>query len=323
MIDKNSFYFVRRFLIFIFAVLASLNFTFGFKELICDSFNDEWGPINQTLFTCHVENQFINTDDISMASDLDNNITGIDFISNTQVQLIPADLSETFPSLVVVQFWTCSVKFIKESNFKGLTELLFINLGLNKIRHIEDGSFKDNTKLEYLWLGNNKLKYVSKNLFEPLYNLKELTLSDNGIRSIDALAFKSLINLENLELDRNEIKFFDLKSFEKLVNLKNISMSFNQLNAVDDDLLINNKKLEFVWLDFNEITYINYKIFDGMQNLKSVDLIGNDCVNEAFGASSIGEIQTHLKENCATLDQEAEEKRRSLEQKWTESCKLL
>lgn len=304
-------------------MFASVNLTFCLEELNCESYNDDWGVIKQTLYTCHVENQFVNTEHNSIASDLDNSVHGVDFNNNTQVQFIPTDLSLTFPSLIVVQFWTCSVKFIKESNFKGLVDLLFINLANNKIRKIEDGSFKDNTKLEFLWLTSNKLKHVSKNLFETLNNLKELSLNDNGIRSIDALAFKSLKNLENLEMDRNDLKFLHLKSFEHLENLINISISFNQLSAVDDDLLINNKNLQNIWLDFNELTYISYQIFDGKQSLKTVDLIGNNCVNEAFGESSVSEIQSHLKENCYDRDQEGEDEKRRLEQKCEESCKDL
>ena len=289
--------------------------------LNCESYSDDWGAIKQTLHTCHVENQFVNTENISIASDLDNSVYGLDFNNNAQVQFIPADLSLTFSRLVVVQFWTCSVKFIKESNFKGLVDLLFINLIHNKIRKIEDGSFKENTKLEYLWLSNNKLKYVSKDLFEPLRNLKELSLNDNRIRSIDSLAFKSLKKLKNLEMDKNELKFLDLKSFGHLKNLLNISISFNQLSSVDDDLLINNKKLEYIWLDFNEITYISHQIFDGMQNLKNVDLIGNNCINEAFDESSISEIQSHLGENCFNRDLEAEDEKRRSEQQCAEGCK--
>ena len=79
-----------------------------------------------------------------------------------------------------------------------LENLVFLNLGNNRISVIPDFAFANMTKLNCLLLNHNKLEEVI--FISILSELNTLVLSNNQIKSIPADAFKNLTKLRKLSL---------------------------------------------------------------------------------------------------------------------------
>ena len=70
---------------------------------------------------------------------------------------------------------------IKTSTFRGLNQLLLLNLCCNRIRTIEAGSFDDSPKLIQLRLIDNRLTTLDDCLFCKLCHLKIKEVSGNKL----------------------------------------------------------------------------------------------------------------------------------------------
>ena len=70
---------------------------------------------------------------------------------------------------------------IKTSTFRGLNQLLLLNLCRNRIRTIEAGSFDDSPKLIQLRLIDNRLTTLDDCLFCKLSHLKTVEVSGNKL----------------------------------------------------------------------------------------------------------------------------------------------
>lgn len=282
-----------------FGILLSLSFASAADEVICNFSDDDWSFLNKTLNTCNVEEQFINSPGFLIASDQNLFVKGFDISRNKQIQYIPKNLSEKFPSLLGVQINACSIKEVSESNFEGLFKLQEIDLKSNSIRTIASSAFKDNSKLEFLTLTENKLTYISADLFEPLPNLKLLLLNNNRIRFFYPNTFKNLINVRNFNAGGNDIKYLYPGTFDSLVSLKDFSLAYNQLQVIDENLFKNSKQIESIWLEFNAIKAINYTMFDDLKDLDYVDLKGNRCINDLFYKNTFSDMEAQLNLKCS------------------------
>ena len=74
--------------------------------------------------------------------------------------------------------------------------LVYLNLGYNKITKIDDGAFDGLSNLKELHLYRNQIKKIEN--LELLVNLETLGLHDNQIKKIENL--EPLVNLEVLDL---------------------------------------------------------------------------------------------------------------------------
>ena len=79
-----------------------------------------------------------------------------------------------------------------------LENLVFLNLGNNRISIIPDFAFANMSKLQCLLLNNNKLNDVA--CISILSELNTLVLSNNAIQSFPADCFKNLTKLRKLSL---------------------------------------------------------------------------------------------------------------------------
>lgn len=80
----------------------------------------------------------------------------------------------------------------------SLEQLVFLNLGNNRIGLLPDFAFTKMIHLKCLLLNGNKLKSVS--FVSLLTELNTLVLSNNSIESIPEDAFKNLTSLRKLSL---------------------------------------------------------------------------------------------------------------------------
>lgn len=80
----------------------------------------------------------------------------------------------------------------------SLGNLVFLNLGNNRISVIPDFAFAKMEKLQCLLLNNNRIENIA--FVSILSELNTLVLSNNAIKSIPADAFKNLTKLRKLSL---------------------------------------------------------------------------------------------------------------------------
>lgn len=80
----------------------------------------------------------------------------------------------------------------------ALEQVVFLNLGNNRIGIIPDFAFAKMTHLKCLLLNNNKLENIS--FVSILTELNTLVLSNNRISSIPEDTFKALVSLRKLSL---------------------------------------------------------------------------------------------------------------------------
>jgi Leucine-rich repeat (LRR) protein len=229
------------------------------------------------LRTCSVKNQAINYIGFKIASPKDLSVKGFSIKSNVDVQFLPENLSKSFPNLIGVEVWNCSVRFVSLSHLRGLTSLNLLDLSFNNIEKIDNGAFDDNSKLTKLILSYNQIKHLSEKLFNSLHDLTTLHLS------------------------HNKIHFIDSKTFKNLKNIHIITLNHNQLESIEKNMLINNKKLDWIWLDHNKIKMIDYRMFEGIKSLTEVDLEGNLCISGKYFENTFKIMKTELKENCTSV----------------------
>jgi hypothetical protein len=271
------------------------------KEVECTFSDVNWFLLNQTLKTCDIGEQVIDDVGFTINSPHDTTVLAFNIGRNLQVEFLPDKLSEKFSSVIAIEVWNCSVKFVGRNNFVGLYDLAYLKLGHNKIERIEEGAFKDNSNLTFLSLEDNNLKYLGDGIFDSLINLKIFLLLRNQIRFIDPFAFNGLSSLEGMELGYNEIKFLDSRTFDSLESLETFSIGFNQLESLDADLFKNNKKLFHIVLFVNKLKSIDFKMFGNLPKLRIVDLRMNNCVDKRFFVSSVRilDMNEEIKEKCS------------------------
>jgi Leucine rich repeat len=267
------------------------------QEVSCTFVDFKWTYFDKILRCCEIKT--ITERGFIISSQPDATVKAFN-LAESNVEFLPENIADKFPQLVLISAVYCSLEIVKTGNFKGLPELIEIQLPNNKIERIHENAFRDNTKLENLSLGYNKIKFLSENVFASLIDLKQLFLHNNEIQFISPRTFQNLKRIELISLAENKIRFLDSKTFENLLNIKKISLANNELETIDDDLFKNNVNLVIVWLQNSNFKSISYKTFDNKNSLEYVDLMNNSCGGRIYWKVHLDEMRTTLKENCKT-----------------------
>lgn len=72
----------------------------------------------------------------------DETVEGFDAYSNQRLKRLPSNLGETLPNLLTLQAYQCSIREIRQEDFKGLSKLGDLNLSFNQIEQINDDTFE-------------------------------------------------------------------------------------------------------------------------------------------------------------------------------------
>lgn len=99
----------------------------------------------------------------------------------------------------------CKLKHISNSTFKGLTNLVELDLSENALEWVPSKSFLDIPNLMRLSLSNNPIKKLKRAGFNHLTFLNTLELNSCEINKIEDGAFQSLTSLEWLYLNSNKL----------------------------------------------------------------------------------------------------------------------
>lgn len=100
----------------------------------------------------------------------------------------------------------CKIKTIHAETFKGLTNLVEIDLSNNLLDTVPTSAFINCPSLMKLALNFNRIKTLKKFSFNHLSYLNTLELSNCEISDIEEGAFQGLHSLEWLHLDSNKLK---------------------------------------------------------------------------------------------------------------------
>lgn len=102
----------------------------------------------------------------------------------------------------------CRITNIDDRTFKGLTNLVELDLSENLLEVVPSGAFMDCPSLMRLMLNHNPIKTLGKAAFNHLGFLNTLELSNCEISTVEETAFQGLYSLEWLHLNGNKMSFF-------------------------------------------------------------------------------------------------------------------
>lgn len=212
--------------------------------MTCDLHVCEWG-YNSHLYqeseklrnisTCLVENQNFNISsvdnetiiDVTIQGSYDDTVLGFAMINNENDHFLPVDIAEKFPNLTDFQASDSLVTTIGNNHFKGLAELVRLNLKGNKIESFSDHAFSDCKKLEFIDLSFNKLKTLPADIFRDLPNLGDVDVMNNELVELPKDLFVDNPKFQYFCGCYNKIQFIDATVFDHSVVLKKVLLVDN------------------------------------------------------------------------------------------------
>lgn len=129
------------------------------KVVTCELFSFHYWSLG-TLKTCYMKNTAVDSLGISFSSPKDNDVGAVDFDGNKNIQFLPENIADSFPSLLMYYAANCAIKSVTKLNFKSLRMLRKLYLYGNQISKIEGDTFDDLTLLEHLQLGEACLNKI-------------------------------------------------------------------------------------------------------------------------------------------------------------------
>lgn len=99
----------------------------------------------------------------------------------------------------------CNVYYVHDQAFRGLTNLVDLDLSGNCLRHVPTAAFAECPSLMKLSLSGNPIDQVPARAFRHLRQLTALDLSGCGLSAVDSGAFDDLLSLDWLKLDDNRL----------------------------------------------------------------------------------------------------------------------
>ncbi|KAJ8721515.1 hypothetical protein PYW07_002290 [Mythimna separata] len=150
-------------------------------------------------------------------------------LSGNNLQILPQEaFAKTgLLNLQRVYLRNCNIGQIHDRAFKGLTNLVELDLSYNLLTEIPSDSFKDAPFLRDLTLSQNPVLKVHSDALNNLGSVVKLDLSKCDIREIAPDAFRTLRSLESLKLNHNKLRDIPLSSLEKVDKLRAIDLSDN------------------------------------------------------------------------------------------------
>lgn len=274
---KQVSYFYRIILSLICQILATIDATTNGELIIGFYDDDEWPDFNVKLWTYTLYSDVtVSKNDVKIirSTKPKEYVKGLNAENIKTIQYLPIDVYKKFPNLEAYQFRNCSIKELRYENFQNLTEIQYMNLGLNEI------------------------SVIPAKIFRDLTNLNSLELYDNLFQTIDGQGFFGLENLNYLSLQNNQITLVPEDSFDFLTELEKISLAYNKIEALNDAHFKNNKKITTIWLEMNIIKSLSPSFFDHMEAFDFVNLINNTCIDGFYYSDGLDDLKEKIKNNC-------------------------
>lgn len=114
----------------------------------------------------------------------------------------------------------------------GLLNLQRVHLRNCRVGQIDDQAFRGLTNLVELDLSYNLLTAVPTGTFQDIPFLRELLIANNPIQKIDSLAFRYVPGLVRLDLSHCELQMIAPKAFEGVELLESLKLNGNRLTEL-------------------------------------------------------------------------------------------
>lgn len=169
-------------------------------------------------------------------------------LSGNNLQILPR---ETFNrsgliNLQRVYLRSCRIGQIDDLAFRGLLNLIELDLSHNLLTSVPSGTFQDIPFLRDLILSNNPIQKIDSYAFRAIRGLVKLDLSNCEIQMVAPKAFEGIEMLESLKLNGNRLSELRLRTVETLSRLHGVEMHDNpwhcdcRLRSVKEWLVKNN-----------------------------------------------------------------------------------
>lgn len=141
---------------------------------------------------------------------------------------------------------SCRIGQIDNLAFRGLTNLIELDLSHNLLTSIPSGTFKDIPFLRDLIISNNPIQKIESQAFQAVHGLVKLDISNCEIQNVAPKAFEGIEMLESLKLNGNHLSELRLRTVETLSRLHGVELHDNpwhcdcRLRSVKEWLVRNN-----------------------------------------------------------------------------------
>lgn len=165
---------------------------------------------------------------ITIPKNIDSETQVLDMTANN-LQIIPKEifLKINLTNLQKVYFKKCKIGQIDNRAFRGLTNLIELDLSNNLLTVVPSLAFENTPFLRYLSLSYNPIQKVESNSFEKLTGIVKIDLSNCELQTISSNAFDSLMSLEWLKLNGNKLTELHPKTLNALISLHGIDLHDN------------------------------------------------------------------------------------------------
>ncbi|XP_018326381.1 leucine-rich repeat-containing protein 24 [Agrilus planipennis] len=180
-------------------------------------------------------------------------------VSGNNFQILPREkfISVGLINLQRIFLLNCRIGKINEAAFKGLTNLIELDLSHNLLTSIPSDTFQYIPSLRDLVLANNPIQKIDPKAFKYIPGLIKLDLSHCEIQMIAPNAFEGIELLESLKLNGNRLSELRPRTIETLRHLHAVELQDNPWNC---DCRLRPVK---EWLTLNNIPIIVAPVCSG------------------------------------------------------------
>lgn len=184
--------------------------------------------------------------------------------------------------ILALKFSSCQLESIPKNIFERFPTLLCFMATTPGLNSLAEDAFLSATNLQFLYLPGNQIKKLGPHSFRGATNLNEINLTDNEIEVVSENAFDGLEHLESLSLSRNQIAFFGQATFASMTDLMNLDISGNTIEFLDARMFVNNDKLNGINIADNQIFSITNGFLELLPQIKVLNMMNNPCTNNTM-----------------------------------------
>lgn len=240
-------------------------------------------------------------DELDYDIKVDDSFKGIRIIG-MEINYLPLNLAEKFPSLEVIMIANSQLKEIHKRELENLTHLKIINLIKNYLQELERNLFEGSPMLEHINLSGNQIKFIHPKAFSDqqslvLPMLSSLNLDKNFCISKNANSHEKVKELiRGLNVCESEI--FRLDSFAESLENKQTSMK-QEIEKVEGDLVRVKKEVDATNEQIEQIQIIFEMLQGSLPNLTNqLEITENNTLR--FKQEIIEKISTLKNDNRNT-----------------------
>ena len=165
---------------------------------------------------------------------------------------------------------------LRAGDFAGLTGLLSLDLGANRLGGLPEGALAGKPSLRRLELDGNGLDGAALAILADLASLEELGLADNALAGEFVPAwFAATTALTRLDLGGNGLTGLPARAFAGLTALRELRLDDNALAELPSDAFSGLGQLKVLTLGDNGLTALLEATFAALTALDTLDISGN------------------------------------------------